>query len=164
MKKIPSILCSLVLIVAGTQAHATWKQIQISGTITNNGGGLLGPIVNVNVGDSFDLSLIVDSADPDTNPATGAYHSLNDALVDTVFIVAIKGKAPVLTTGSTQWLTQGNLDLTGVQPGLYLPFTATLNGTGMTLDQVLPNFTPGSITTSPNDIVVDLTPLWIQGG
>lgn len=129
---------ALVFVLAGTCAQAATMNVTIQAQVTENAGGALTGIVNI--GDIIAFNIVVESANPDANASPGAYTATNTSNVETLFIVLVDGPANISTTGSTTWTATGLLDLTSTLPATYMPWTATINGTGMTPNQILANF------------------------
>jgi hypothetical protein len=142
-------LLAASILIGGT-AQATPMVITIGGTVTYS------DTVFVPVGTALNLDVFVDSltANEDTPPdflATGDPGTLSSFL-----IVAVTGTVfDVTGTGGTNWAFDGELDLSATLPGVFLPITTTIDGSGMTPGQILPDFT-GAVTGT---ISVDLDPL-----
>jgi hypothetical protein len=120
----------------GGPAQATPITVTVNATVTYDGTGAIG------VGALLSIDLFLDDALPnETSPpnylASGGVGTLSSFL-----IVPVVGTVDwvIGSTLGTFWNTEGLLDLTGSLPGLFLPFTVTVSGTGMTPDQITPDF------------------------
>lgn len=158
MKKIAKLFATALLTVVGTAAQAAILNVTIGATVTENAGGALEAFVPM--GSSLSFTVLVDTDNLDANGAAGAYTATDNSNVDTFLVVPVTGTSAITTLGSTAWSSVGALDLTSVSPGLYLPYVVNIDGTGMTPDQILPDFASliGGLIT------VDMSPLGIEGG
>lgn len=151
MKKLSSyILIPLLMACTGFANAAQWS-VTMNGIVTDN-AGLDGTL---NIGDALAFTVIIDDTNPDADPAAGAYLATDNSLVDTFLIVPVTGSASISTSGDSSWNSVGILDLTSVVAGLYLDYTVSVSGLGMTPDQIMPDFT----TFSSGEILVDMSPL-----
>jgi len=144
-----SSLLAMLLLVA-TRGQAVSVQVVINGQITSS------PTPAVAVGTPFAATLTLDSATADEVAAAGAFLATNPGTVASSLLVPVSGPInSITTTGSTQWIADSTL----VALGNALPTVMTLIGTGMTPDQILPDFT----TLSAGTISVDLNSLGAFG-
>ena len=152
MKKITKLCAVALLSTMGAAAQAAIMNVTIGATVTHSYG--LGTFVPV--GSSLALTLYLDTDNPDADPTVGAFTATNNSNLDSFLIVPVTGSAAVSSSGSNNWSATGLLDLTATIDGLYLPYSVTISGTGMTPDQILPNFssvTGGLITVDTSQIV-----------
>jgi len=135
-----------MLLLVATSGEAIPVQVVFNGQITSS------PTPAVAVGTAFVATLTLDSATADEAGAVGAFMATNPGTVASTLIIPVSGPVnSITTTGSTQWIANSAL----MALGNALPTVMTLIGTGMTPDQILPDFT----TLSAGTISVDLNNL-----
>ena len=142
--------CALTLLLGGA-VQATPITVTISATITIDDTGFAG------VGNPLVVNIQFDDAEPNEDVAPNYLATANPGTLDSFLIVAVTGTIfDVTGTGSTQWEANGDIDLSAAIPGIFLPLSIVINGTGMTPGQIAPDF---AVLLPGSEIVVDVDPL-----
>lgn len=146
-RKATGLLAALAFAAAGGMAQAAVIDYEFAGIVENNAGGELAGIVDVGSILTFTLSLDTDNLDAD--PAANSYQSTDTSTLSATIVIPLAGDAAVSTTGTTTWNASGTI-LADLGGGSFLnvPLLIQVVGTGMTADQILPDFSSFSGTFS----------------
>jgi hypothetical protein len=143
-------LALFAAMLIGGAAQAAPVTITINATITHDDTGF------APVGDPLNIDIFLDDATPNEDVAPNYLATGNPGTLSSFLIVAVTGTIfDVTGTGDTSWDATGEIDLTSLLAGIYLPISIEIDGVGMTPGQITPDFV-GAVT---GQIVVDLTPL-----
>jgi hypothetical protein len=148
-------LLAVLMLVGGT-AQATPITVTIAATVTHGGTGLVG------VDTPMSMDLFLDDATPNEIVPPNYLASGGVGTLSSFLIVPVVGTLDWIagTTGGTFWNTAGLLDLTATLADLYLPFTLTISGTGLTPGQITPDFAgpvTGTLSVDVNELFVGET-------
>ena len=122
----------------GGAAQAAPITVTVAGTVTHDGTGAVG------VGTPLSIDFFLDDALPNEalpHPtdylASGGVGTLASFL-----ILSVVGTVDwvAATTGGTAWSAAGLFDLTAALPTVFLPYTVSITGAGLTPGQIVPDF------------------------
>lgn len=124
------------LMMMGGTAQAAPFTVTVDLTVTYDGTGVVG------IGTPMSIDLFLDDATPNEIAGPNFLASGGVGTLSSVLIVPVVGTMDwvAATTGGTFWNTAGLLDLTASVAGVFMPFTLTLTGTGLTPGQIVPDF------------------------
>ncbi len=147
------VLAASVFFLSGGVANAYSAHINIAGQFTAVPAALVGTI---NVGDPFGVTLFVDSNEANL-ALSPDFNATSVGTLSAVLIVPIGGTVDdvALNDGAGVWTSATTIDLSSLGLPL-LPQAITLNGTGNTPGQILPDFT--SLTSGT--IVINAVAVW----